>query len=337
MDAEALYQKLRHVRAGNPFCRFTKEKCKELLPIIRRIEQLKQKKNAIVLAHNYVAPEILYSVADYTGDSYGLAKVARDSSAETIVFSAVDFMTETAKILNPEKTVLNPNENGGCSLAESITPERVRELRSEFPDYTFVCYINTTACVKALCDVCVTSSNVYDIIEHIENDKIYFLPDRLMGLNIITYFQQRGLKKTIEVYDGVCYVHEEYRAESIDFVRKNNPGVEILAHPECDPSVVAKADYVGSTTQMLKRVRSSSSFYFFLLTECGLTDILQSELPEKKFVGSCTLCKYMKSNSLADILRVLESPQPTDEVTVEPQIQASALRCIERMFHYAEK
>ena len=337
MDASSLYQKLRNVRVGNPLCSFTEKKCEELIPLIQRIEELKREKNAIILAHNYVAPEILFSVADQTGDSYGLAKMALESSAEIIVFSAVDFMTETVKILNPEKIVLNPNKNGGCSLAERITTECVRELRSKFPHHTFVCYINTTAEVKALCDVCVTSANACDIIERIENNQIYFLPDRLMGLNIANHFKKKGLEKHIEVYNGVCYVHEEYRAESIDFIRKNNPRVEILAHPECDPSVIAKADYVGSTTQMLNRVRTSSSYDFFLLTECGLTGILQTELPDKNFVGSCTLCKYMKSNSLEGILRVLENPTSDDAVEIDAETQKAALRCIQRMFHYSEK
>ena len=337
INAHTLYLKLRHIRVGNPLCQFTEERCEKLIPIIQRIEDLKRKKNAVVLAHNYVTPEVLYGVADHTGDSYGLAKKARESSADTIVFAAVDFMTETAKILNPEKTVLNPNNNGGCSLAESISAKRVYELKREFPDHTFVCYINTTAEVKAVCDVCVTSSNVYKIVERIENNKIYFLPDRLMGQNIVNSLAEKGINKQIKIYDGVCYVHEEYRADSIDFIRNDIPGVEVLAHPECDPSVISKADYTGSTTQMLERVRTSSSRNFFLLTECGLTGILQSEMPEKNFVGSCTLCKYMKSNSLEGILRVLENPQPGDQVKISPDIQIAALRCIERMFYYAEK
>lgn len=336
MDAKTLYEKLRHVRVSNPICQFTEEKCESLLPTIRRIEKLKREKNAVILAHNYVAPEILYGVADHTGDSYGLAKIARKSDADIIVFAAVNFMAETAKILNPGKTVINPNPNGGCSLADGITAADVRRLRKIYPDHTFVCYINTTAAVKALCDVCVTSSNVYAIIERIENKNIYFLPDKLMGQNVINDLHARNIPKSIEVYDGTCYVHEEYLPESVDFVRKNNPEVEVLVHPECRPSVVQKADYVGSTTMMLNHVRESTSRAFFLLTECGLTGMLQTEYPDKQFVGSCTLCRYMKSNSLENILRVLENPAPGEIIELSPEVQRDALRCIERMFDYVE-
>ena len=195
VTAEKLYEKLKAIHVGNPICQFTKENCELLLPAIERIEKLKHEKNAIILAHNYVAPQIFYSVADYTGDSYGLSKKAKESDADVIVFAAVRFMAETAKILNPKKIVLDPNPNGGCSLADGITNTDVINLRQQFPDHTFVCYINTTASVKAECDVCVTSSNVYKIIEKIPNDKIYFLPDKLMGENVIQNLKTKGVKK----------------------------------------------------------------------------------------------------------------------------------------------
>ncbi len=336
ITAEGLYEKLKDIQVGNPVCRFTEENCQLLLPTIRRIEALKQDKNAIILAHNYVAPQILFGVADHTGDSFGLSKVARESTADVIVFAAVRFMAETAKILNPKKTVLDPNPNGGCSLADAITEADVRRLRAEFPDHTFVCYINTTAAVKAECDVCVTSSNVYTIMERIENDKIFFLPDRLMGENVIKFLKAKGVEKHIEVYDGTCYVHEEYEPASVDQVRRNFPGTEVLVHPECQPGVVDKADYVGSTTGMLNHVRQSKGDSFFLLTECGLTGVLQSEFPARKFVGSCTTCKYMKSNSLEDILNVLENPRPENTIELSSEVQQKALQCLERMFEYAE-
>ena len=336
ITAEKLYEKLKDIQVGNLVCRFTQEHCELLLPTISRIEDLKREKNAIILVHNYVAPQIFYSVADYTGDSYGLSKNAKESDADVIVFSAVRFMAETAKILNPEKTVLDPNPNGGCSLADGITAQDVIRLRKEFPGYTFVCYINTTAEVKAQCDVCVTSSNVYTIIEKIPNDKIYFLPDKLMGENVINHLKEKGVNKDIRLWDGTCYVHEEYQPESIDQVRRNFEGVEILVHPECNSSVVGKADYVGSTSQMLNHVRESQRDSFFLLTECGLTGLLQSEFPEKTFAGSCTLCKYMKSNSLEDILNVLENPSPHSTIEIDPETQRRALNCVNQMFRYAD-
>jgi quinolinate synthase len=335
VTAEQLYEKLKDIQVGNPVCQFTLEHCDLLLPTIKKIEDLKREKNAIILVHNYVAPQIYYSVADFTGDSYGLSKKAKESDADVIVFAAVRFMAETAKILNPRKTVLDPNPNGGCSLADGITGEDVIQLRKEFPDHTFVCYINTTADVKAQCDVCVTSSNVYDIIEKIPNNQIYFLPDRLMGENVIKHLQSRGVDKDIQLWDGTCYVHEEYQPESIDQVRRNFEGVEVLVHPECNSSVVGKADYVGSTSQMLNHVRESERDSFFLLTECGLTGVLQSEFPEKTFAGGCTLCKYMKSNSLEDILKVLEDPSPQSMISLDLDTQQSALQCVNRMFDYA--
>ncbi len=337
ITVEQLHEKLKPIKVGSPLCEFTLEHCQRIHPVIDRIEELKRKKNAIILAHNYVAPEILYGVADHTGDSYGLAKIARDSDAEVIVFPAVRFMAETAKILNPNKTVIDPNPDGGCSLADGITAADVQRLRKEFPGHTFVCYINTTAEVKALCDVCVTSSNVYHIVETIDNDNIYFLPDKLMAMNVIQYLQDQGVKKNISWYDGTCYVHEEYAPAAIDFIRTVNPNVDVLVHPECQPEVVRKADYVGSTTNMLNHVRESNSDTFFLLTECGLTGILQSEFPEKRFVGSCTMCKYMKTNSLQDILQALENPRPDQIIELSPDVRQNALRCVERMFEYTEK
>ena len=336
VTAEKLYEKLKDIHVGNPICQFTKENCELLLPTIERIEKLKQEKNAIILAHNYVAPQIFYSVADYTGDSYGLSKKAKESDADVIVFAAVRFMAETAKILNPKKIVLDPNPNGGCSLADGITDADVINLRQQFPDHTFVCYINTTASVKAQCDVCVTSSNVYKIIEKIPNDKIYFLPDKLMGENVIQNLKKKGVKKNIELWEGTCYVHEEYQPENIDQVRKNFNGIEVLVHPECSSAVVNKADYIGSTSQMLNHVRKSDRDSFFLLTECGLTGVLQSEFPQKTFAGGCTMCKYMKSNSLEEILNVLEDPSPQNIIKINLDTQKRALKCLNRMFEYAK-
>ena len=336
VTAEKLYEKLKAIHVGNPICQFTKENCELLLPTIERIEKLKHEKNAIILAHNYVAPQIFYGVADYTGDSYGLSKKAKESDADVIVFAAVRFMAETAKILNPKKLVLDPNPNGGCSLADGITNTDVINLRQQFPDHTFVCYINTTASVKAECDVCVTSSNVYKIIEKIPNDKIYFLPDKLMGENVIQNLKKKGVKKNIELWEGTCYVHEEYQPENIDQVRKNFNGIEVLVHPECSSAVVNKADYIGSTSQMLNHVRESDRDSFFLLTECGLTGVLQSEFPQKTFAGGCTMCKYMKSNSLEDILNVLENPSPKNIIKIDLDTQKRALQCVNRMFEYAD-
>jgi len=336
MTAEQLYEKLKHVTVGGTTCRYPLSKCREYVERINRINELKKQKNAVILVHSYVSPEIVYGVGDFVGDSYGLSKDALNSQADTIIFVAVKFMGETAKILNPDKTVLIPSELNGCSLADSITGADVRRLKAEFPDYAFICYINTTAEVKAECDVCVTSSNVYDIVEKYPNDNIFFLPDKLMGKNIIETMQQRGVSKTIRLWDGTCYVHEEYNPEMIDLLKLDYPDLQVLSHPECSPGVLHKSDFVGSTSQLLNHMKTANSSAFLMLTECGLSARLQVEMPEKKFVGSCTMCKYMKSNTLEDIERVLLNPQPQDIITIDESVRTKALRCVEAMFTYAE-
>lgn len=335
--ADALFETLKDVKLGGTTCLYPLEKCEELAPKINRVNALKKEKNAIILAHSYVSPEIIRGVSDFVGDSYELSKLAKEASADTIVFTAVKFMAETAKLLNPNKEVLIPSKINGCSLADSITGEQVKALREQYPDYTFVCYINTTADVKAECDVCVTSSNVYHIIESIENDKIYFLPDRLMGKNVINYLSKRGINKDIKLWDGTCYVHEEYDPEMIEYIRSQHEGVKVLTHPECDESVLKNSDFVGSTSQMVNFVKDTEAPSYFMLTECGLTARMQAEDPEKRFVGSCTMCKYMKSNTLDDIERVLTQPDEDDIVNIDSDTTARAVKCIEAMFHYAAK
>ena len=334
--AKTLYNDLKHIKVSTSTCRFTLEKCTELAPIINDIIRLKKEKNAIILAHSYVNPEIHHTVADYVGDSYELSKRAKECNEDTIVFSAVKFMGETAKIINPNKTVLIPNKLNGCSLADSIDGRQVKELRKKHPEHTFVCYINTSADVKAECEVCVTSSNVYTIIENIPNDKIYFLPDKLMGQNVVNELKKRGSKKEVLYYDGTCYVHDAYEPEMIDYLRLETPDVTVVSHPECSPEILEKSDYVGSTSQMIQYVKSSPKDTFFLLTECGLSARLQLEDPSKKFIGTCTMCKYMKDNTLQNIKRVLQSPDEDDIITIDTDIQVKALHCINKMFDYNE-
>ncbi|MFC1586657.1 quinolinate synthase NadA, partial [Fibrobacterota bacterium] len=305
LTPEKLYDVLKNVKLGGNVCQYNMARCEDFAPVINEINELKKQKNAVILAHSYVSPEIIYGVADFSGDSYELSKKAQQSDAKIIVFSAVKFMAETAKILNPEKQVLIPTTFNGCTLADSITGEDIRLLKTEYPDYTFVCYINTSAEVKAECHVCVTSSNVYNIVEAVPNDKIYFVPDRLMGINLCEEIERRGIKKKIKLHSGVCYAHEQYDSDMIEYIRMQFPNVSVLSHPECNAGVLKHSDYVGSTSQMINYVRQNPADAYFMLTECGLTGRLQLEFPEKSFVGSCTLCKYMKANQLEDILRVL--------------------------------
>lgn len=335
VTAQELYTKLRHIKVAANTCLFTEEKCQEITPLINEINQLKKEKNAVILTHSYVSPEIIYGVSDYVGDSYELSKNVKETTADMIIFTAVKFMAETAKLINPEKEVRIPNKLNGCSLADSISGEEVAKLKETYPDHTFVCYINTTAAVKAQCDVCVTSSNVYNIIERIPNDKIFFLPDKLMAQNVIIELEKRGVKKEILYSEGTCYVHEQYDPEMIQYLRLEHPTVKVLSHPECNSAVLNDSDYVGSTSQMMNYVKSTEADAFFMLTECGLTSRLQLELPNKKFIGSCTMCKYMKSNTLEDIRRVLLTPTQEDIVTIDKQTSNNALRCIDAMFSYA--
>ena len=337
ITSEQLHEKLKHVTIGGTSCRYPKEKCDELTPLINKINELKKEKNAVILVHSYVSPEIVYGVADFTGDSYALSKNAMDADADIIVFVAVKFMGDTAKILNPDKEVLIPSELNGCSLADSITGEDVRKLKADHPDYTFMCYINTTADVKAECDVCVTSGNVYDIVEKYPSDKIFFLPDKLMGLNIIEEMKERGVEKDIKLWHGTCYVHEEYDPEMIEYLRLTNKNMRVLAHPECSPGVLNHSDFVGSTSQLLDYMQTADAESYLMLTECGLSSRLQVEMPQVKFVGSCSMCKYMKSNTLQDVLRVLENPVEKDYIRIDEDVRKKALHCIEQMFEFAEK
>jgi quinolinate synthase len=336
MTALQLYEKLKNVRVGGAVCQYSMKKCEELVPLINEINALKKEKDAVILVHSYVSPEMVYGVADLVGDSYKLSRDAMKTKAKTIIFVAVRFMGETAKIVNPQKEVLVPAIDPGCTLADAITAADVRRLKQEFPGYTFVCYVNTTAEVKAECEVCVTSANVYQVVEKIPSDKIYFLPDKFMGMNLKNEMARRNVKKDIKFFSGTCYVHEEYTPEQIFKIRTEYPGVKIVSHPECNADVVANSDFVGGTEQMLDYMRKTSSKQFLMLTECGLSARLQSEFPDKDLVGSCTLCKYMKSNSLESILQVLKAPKPENRIEIAEDVRKKALKSLEAMFKYAE-
>ena len=333
----SLYDKLKNIQVDNPLCHYTKERCELLEPLINKINSLKAEKNALILAHSYVHPDIIYGVADHVGDSYGLAQKAKDTKAQMIVFPAVRFMAETAKILNPEKLVIDPNPNGGCSLADSISAKQVVELREKYPNHTFVCYINTTAAVKAACDICVTSSNAYKIIENLPTDKIFFLPDQLMGKNILNHLKANQIDKDMIVYDGTCYVHEAFSCNEINLLKSQHPNLSVLAHPECQQEVIDAADITGSTSQILNYVKTHKDEKrpFLILTECGITSRLQVEHPELRLVGSCMMCKYMKSNHLNSILQALESPTQKQIIAIDAAIQKKALSCVNKMFQYS--
>ena len=336
MTIDSLYEKLKKIQFGEMPEKHLRVLCERYFPTICEIEELKKETDTVILAHSYVKSNIIYSVSDYVGDSYELSKNAMEAEQKRIIFAAVRFMGETAKILNPQKDVLIPGTNPACTLADSITAEDMQNLKKEYPDYSFLCYINTTAEVKAECDACVTSSNVYNIVEKYPSDKIYFVPDRLMGQNIIDEMEKRKVKKDIKVWSGSCYAHEEYTAEMIEALRMKYCDLTVMVHPECSPQVLQQADFVGSTSQLYNYIKDLNKGHFLMLTECGLISRIEAEMPEKKFVGTCALCKYMKSNTLDDILRVLKNPLPSDYVEIDEDVRQKAQISINRMFEIAE-
>lgn len=302
-----------------------------------QINTLKKEKNAVIPAHVYQRAEILAGVADYIGDSYKLAKDCSKVDAQAIVFCGVRFMAETAKILNPDKTVLLPAKEAGCSLADSITGGNVRALKKKHPGLPVVSYINTTADVKAESDVIVTSANAVKILNKIyaKHPKVIFLPDAYMGKNLA---KQLGKKIGTEMvlWDGKCVVHENFDAGSVKFYRRMYPGVQILAHAECSPALVDAVDFVGGTGDMMRFAKDSTAPHFMLVTECGLGDLARTEMPEKNFVPMCRLCPYMKAIDLDRILQALAAPKPSQVITVNAKIARRARLSIERMFELSE-
>ncbi len=330
-ETDRLFRALLHVDC-EPGRQWNYDACRRIAPLTLEINRLKREKNAVILTHSYVEPEIIYGVGDFKGDSYFLSLKARESRAGMIVFAGVVFMAETAKILSPQATVVVPDRGSGCSLADSITGDGLRKLKALYPGAPVVCYINSTAEVKAESDICVTSGNVYDIVSRLPERRILFVPDRLMAENVRAELKNRGVDKEIISSDGTCIVHDQFDTGAIDEARVRFPGLKVVAHPECPPGVAAAADFVGSTGAMMKYVKNTAAPYFLMLTECGLVGRLQVEDPEKRFIGGCRLCPYMKLNSLEKVHQALVAPRPDQIITLEEGLRRRAARCIERMF-----
>lgn len=321
-ETQRLFEKLQSVG-------WTEKDCELIAPLTLEINQLKKEKNALILAHSYQTPDIMYGVADYLGDSYALSLKAKETEADVIVFSSVHFMAETAKILNPTKTVLVPAV-AGCSLAESITVEDVRQLKKEHPGAGVVCYINTSADVKAEVDVICTSSNALKIINRMPQEEIIFIPDEFMCKNL-----QPLTKKKLIGWKGRCIVHEEFSPEMIKVIRQDYPKAKILAHSECNPKVINEVDMMGSTTEMIDYVKNTDEEEYMLVTECGLTDRVRTENKEKKIVGSCAMCPFMKKIMLKDILECLKSPRPEQIVELSEEIIEKAGKSLRKMIELA--
>jgi quinolinate synthase len=293
-------------------------------PHIVAIDALKRERRAVILAHNYQTPEIFHGVANVTGDSLALARHAAEVNADVIVLCGVHFMAETAKLLNPEKTVLIPDLEAGCSLAESISAEDVRLLRRRHPGVPVVTYVNTSAAVKAESDVCCTSSNAVEVVESLGVPKVIFLPDEYLGRYVASH-----TKIEVVLWKGHCEVHERFTGEEIAALRRSHPGVEVLAHPECPPDVLAAADFVGSTSGMIRHVGDTRPRRVVLVTECSMSDNVAVEFPELEFVRPCNLCPHMKRITLPGIRRALERME--HRVEVEPGVAQRARVAVERM------
>jgi quinolinate synthase len=296
----------------------------EFAPDVDAILALKRERNAVILAHNYQTPEIFHGVADIVGDSLALAREAMKTDAQVIVLAGVHFMAETAKLLNPGRTVLIPDLRAGCSLAESITAADVRLLRQRWPGVPVVTYVNTSAAVKAESDICCTSGNARKIVESLGVPKVIMLPDEYLAQNVA-----KETKVEIVTWAGHCEVHERFSAADVRQLRAGHPGIVVLAHPECPPEVVAEADFAGSTAAMADYVSREQPGRVVLMTECSMSDNIAALNPGIDFVRPCNLCPHMKRITLPKVRRALETMQ--HEVTIDPTVAGPARRAVERM------
>jgi len=293
-------------------------------PLLAEIEALKAKRRAIVLAHNYMTPDIFHGVADLRGDSLALARMAASTEADVIVLAGVHFMAETAKLMNPGKTVLIPDLRAGCSLAESITGADVRLLRERYPGVPVVTYVNTSAEVKAESDICCTSSNAVAVVESLGVDRVIFLPDQYLGRWVAS---QTGVE--VILWEGSCMVHERFTGKELRAYRESHPGIRVIAHPECPPDVLAEADYVGSTAGMISWVDRNRPRRVVMVTECSMSDNVAAEMPDVEFVRPCNLCPHMKRITLEGIAASLREMK--HEVTIDPAIALRARLAVTRM------
>ncbi len=323
ITADQLFRKVDHVVPAVEWATMADD--------VDAILRLKRERNAVILAHNYMRPEIFHGVSDIVGDSLALAREATEVEADVIVLAGVHFMAETAKLLNPSKTVLIPDLRSGCSLAESITAEDVRELRRQHPGVPVVTYVNTSAAVKAESDICCTSGNAVRVIESLGVPEVIMIPDQFLAANVA---RQTGVK--VITHPGACEVHERFTPADIRQIRADYAGdVTVLAHPECPPEVVDEADYAGSTAQMIGFVADRRPKRVALITECSMSDNVAQEYPEVEFVRPCNMCPHMKRNTMASIRHALETM--THEVTIDAAVADRARAAVERMLAVGAK
>jgi len=300
------------------------------MPLIDEINRLKKEKNAVILGHNYMTPDVFYGVSDITGDSLYLSKAASETRADIILFNGVHFMAETAKILSPQKKVLIADLKAGCSLAESITRQDVIDLKRKFPGVPVVTYVNCSAEVKAETDICCTSANAGKIVDSIESDTVIFLPDVLLASNV-----QKHTKKKLITHPGKCMVHELYTAEDIKSTRRQFEDLVVISHPECNSEVVDASDFSGSTSQMEGFIKSSPAKNIMLITECSMGDNLRSVFSDRSFVSTCQTCPHMKKITLEKIRESLIHEQY--EILLDDEIIEKAQKAVKRMLDISFK
>jgi len=293
-------------------------------PYVHQINKLKKEKNAVILAHNYQTPEIYHGVADFSADSLALAVEASKTSADIIVMAGVHFMAETAKLMSPSKKVFLPDMNAGCSLSSSITGKDVRLLKEKYPGVPVVSYVNTSAEVKAETDVCCTSANAVKIVKSLGVKKVIFLPDEYLAKYVASQIDVEIIS-----WKGICIVHDQFTENEIKEIRKNNPGIKIIAHPECPPEVIRASDFAGSTSGMINYVKNNQPKKVMMVTECSMSDNIQVENPNVEFIRPCNLCPHMKRITLPKILDCLENE--TGEIIIDRDIINKARSSVEKM------
>ncbi|MBO4706992.1 MAG: quinolinate synthase NadA [Elusimicrobiaceae bacterium] len=315
---------------------FSLEEISNIAEQVNKINELKKENDALILAHYYCSPKILFGVADFCGDSYALAKKAKEAKQKNIIFCGVTFMAETAKILNPNKKVILPPMTAGCSLANGITVDEVLALRKQYPNAKTLCYINSSAEVKAVCDTCVTSGNVFKIVENTKQDQIIFVPDLYMAKNIEFYLKNKGIKKEIIAAGATCCVHDKFTLTQLKEIKAKCPEAKIISHPECLPEVCTNSDFVGSTAGMLKFVKESSAKTFAVFSEWGLINMLEAQNPEKTFLSCGRICASMKRNNLDNIENTLKNLKDLQGVTLNEDLIQKAKQAIDNMFKETE-
>ncbi len=338
IDEAALQAEVARLRAAGLGLLSPEADLRSMAQLSLKINAIKKRSHAVIAGHVYQRPEILAGIADFTGDSYKLAKLCAQNDADTIVFCGVRFMAETAKLLSPSKTVLLPSPMASCTLADSITADDVRALKAKYPGVPVVTYINTALAVKAECDCVVTSANAQKILTKLyqKHDRLIFVPDAYMGANIAAALDKKPGEEII-LWSGSCVVHEHFSPALLRRYREQNPGLKILSHTECPPEILKESDFAGGTSDMMKFIGDTDAPAYMLVTECGLGELARMQFPGKNFIAMCRLCPYMKLTGLHEVLQVLQNPEPAQIVqNPTPDVAEKALAALNKMFELAE-